>query len=402
MNVRKVRELKGANSPPPSSGAGGSAGAGAGDANSHPLRSPLSVSMGSMSDLRSPASPLPQLTLDVEDYLNQLAGKHDATASAALTAHLSLEELQQHTAATQAAVEASKQQQDGIAKGLQLLRNLEATVLSAVEEDTFADRLIHHQRMMVQRAREERRDPTKVEANLEADVKRLERHYQRAAAQLSGSQNKRHADHDAFMAAFKQNAKFMLELERTVDRRLSVMSDRTANMRRSVQLLRLKLKDRADKSGDGKDSDTPLRRPSTMGQLRQLPKSGSGTGNGSDPSPRQSTSTSTSNRRLVRPSSKRSTKKRPQSGTQRANTPGAAELAALERDKATAQRTSARLQAQNKRLQKQLQEQQQKVIEKENLIVALRRQQTEQVIALQKKIVSISKEIHRMHSEAGE
>ena len=35
-------------------------------------------------------------------------------------------------------------------------------------------------------------------------------------------------------------------------------------------------------------------------------------------------------------------------------------------------------------------------------IVALRRQQTEQVIALQKKIVSISKEIHRMHSEAGE
>lgn len=185
MHVRNIRKLREDGSGPGdgSSGSARSRSSQLSRADGSPRKrrpSTLSISMDeSVASVMSPASPLPALTLDVEEYLNLLAGKHDTTASAKLTAHLSAEELQEQLAMGEQELVDTKKRGACIVKSISLLKKLEAAVSASLEEDAFAERLIRHQQDLVQRARAERGDQSLREKNLTKDVEKLERNYQR-------------------------------------------------------------------------------------------------------------------------------------------------------------------------------------------------------------------------------
>lgn len=405
MHVRNIRKLREDGSGPGdgSSGSARSRSSQLSRADGSPRKrrpSTLSISMDeSVASVMSPASPLPALTLDVEEYLNLLAGKHDTTASAKLTAHLSAEELQEQLAMGEQELVDTKKRGACIVKSISLLKKLEAAVSASLEEDAFAERLIRHQQDLVQRARAERGDQSLREANLTKDVEKLERNYQRVAKSLAGVQTRRNADHDSFMAAFKKQASLMRELESTVARRLGGMAERAANLRRSVQLLHTRSRNRGrgpgtkprdggsnrrggraspDTHGSNDDNDDDTKVSGRRGRRNRAPTTGG------------------SSRRIVRAPSHRSTR-RPLSGRPSGESAATTQLILAEKEKAAAQRTNNRLVAKNKELQKALMEKAAALVEKENLVMALRRQQKEQVMALQKKVVTISKQLHQIH-----
>mgnify|MGYP000014388179 CR=1 FL=1 len=337
-----------------------------------PQPSPLSIGSGLSGSPLPPASPLPNFTLNIDEYLNQLAGKHDATVSAKMTAHLSVEELKEQLESGEEAVADGKVAGKNISVALKSLRELETAIVASLEEDSFAERMIRHQQSLIERARAERSDPSKRETNLEEDVKRLERQFQRSFEQLAAVQTKRNADHDSFMSAFKAQARLILGLEQQVAQRLQTFGERTSNMRRSLQLVISKAARKAEL-------------PPESTAKRRL--SGRRTDNGGGAS---------GSRRTIRSDAPRS-RKRPVSGRNRASAAHVEAIAALEREKAASVRTNKRLMEQNKELQRKLADSTKALREKEDLIAALRRQQKQKVLVLQQKIIAISKQLHKLH-----